>query len=149
MVFGGIGLAISPLMLWFNRANPSSGRLLRLLPEWHATFTNYSTVLGMAFALMLLVAGMKLKNQRQSARTLHLFYGVGTLVIVVLSAVLLFVAWGSINTARLGYVERAGVTGGIIGGLFGSIMGAAYPIFLLIWFSRSKIKADIARWPEY
>jgi len=148
MVLAANAILLSPLLLWANTANPQTRRFQEILPAWYETFTNYSMVLGMAFGAMLLVAGLKLRRQQKTGRTLHRFYAFGNLLMVLVGAGATFNAFGSIDTTSLSGVERAGVTGGIIGGLFGTVVGAAYPIFLLIWFNRDKIKEDVEMWVE-
>ncbi len=148
MVLAANALLLSPLLLWANKANPQTRRFQDLLPAWYETFTNYSMVLGMAFGAMLLVAGLKLRRQQKTGRTLHRFYAAGNLLMVLVGAVATTNAFGAINTDSLGGAERAGVVGGMIGGILGTIVGAAYPIFLLIWFNRQKIREDVEMWVE-
>ncbi len=148
IIFAATAIFLSPLVLWLSKASPQSKRFESLLPAWYETFTNYSMVLGMAFGAMLLVAGLKLRRQQKTGRTLHRFYAVGNLLLAIVGAGANCNAFGAIDTASLAMAERAGVVGGMIGGLFGAVAGAAYPIFLLIWFNRQKIREDVEMWVE-
>ena len=36
---------------------------------------------------------------------------------------------------------------GVVGVVGGVLWGCAYPVFLLIWFSRAEVKTEYAQWP--
>ena len=147
-VFAGQAILITPLVMWFNRANATSRKVMDLFPAWHTRLTNYSMVLGMALGAMLLVAGLKTMKRQQTGKTLHMLFATISLLSVLVSAVAYCHAQSHVDTSGLTGAERAGIMGGSVGGILGSLFGAAYPIFLLVWFTRPKIQRDIEQWEE-
>ncbi len=104
--------------------------------DWYALFLTVIAVAGAAIAVCLLIGGISLLKRRPFARTFHLMYGILTIVISAVSLA------GQITALDFAAMPTALRIGTIVG--FASmLLGIAYPVFLIIWFSRRKIMNDL------
>jgi len=91
--------------------------------------------LGLAVSLLLIVAGVVTLQRRSLGRTLHLAYGTLGLLLTVAGIGLAVVAANQMAAAATDPAQAAQArVGGLIGGIFGGCLGAAYPLFCLVWF---------------
>lgn len=104
-------------------------------------------VLGVVDLVILLVAGIMTVRRNPSGRTTHLVYAVLALPLVALGT---WVQWQNGAAMEQWVRENPGSpfakgyspTGQTIGLLFGVLMGAAWPVFCLIWFGAVKRTAE-------
>jgi len=142
-VLAGLGLICGPGAKLVNSYNPQTQEVYRHLPEWFRSFETLSMLIGVVFAVLLLAAGVTLLKRRPAGRTLHLAYGALALVVGVVNIGVVFSAISKAS-AEMPAPMRAGM----IGGAFGGAVGLAYPVFLLVWFLRAAIAAEVDRWRE-
>ncbi len=142
IVLAALGIVCTPVSLGMQSVNPAQKQMLRHFPDWWPTWILASSVLGVGFGVLLLIAGILLLKRRPAGRTLHLLYAIASIVMGAVGGVLTALALGE-ALGDLPGPARAGAIGGLAGGTCG---GAAYPIFLLVWFFRGKVRADVAAW---
>ena len=154
IVFGGLGLLCQSVSMTINAFTKSVAYrqgAYNARPEWFSTYLIVSSVVGIVVSVLLLSGGICLLRRRRSGRSLHVTYGIlaiaTTIITQIISVVFIYPPMfhslvGS-NVAEIG--EKAGTIGGII---FGAVYSLAYPIFLLVWFSRKRIKQEVATWGQ-
>lgn len=105
-----------------------------------------------AAAALLVAAGIGLAKQRRWGAKLSVTWSVVKMIVVVAT---LLIAW-PMQKASLEAMQQNAAGGQFGSGFytmtavlsigFGLLWGWAYPVFLLIWFGRRKIKDQIATW---
>ncbi|HUU22125.1 MAG TPA: hypothetical protein VM389_06270 [Phycisphaerae bacterium] len=143
IVFAGIGLLCLPFAVLGRFINPAQKQVYQYLPSWYPIYETFSYVLGVGFAVLLLVGGILLLKRRPAGRTLHLAYAVAATVMAVFGTILMTMSIS--RTGNMPPPMRYGFIGGAIGGMCG---GLAYPIFLLVWFLRAPIAAEARGWGQ-
>jgi uncharacterized membrane protein YccC len=78
--------------------------------------------------------------RRGIGRSLHLVYGAAGILIAIGNVVV--IAMTLLGAEMVGPM-RIGFIAGIVVGV---PLGMIYPIFLIIWFLRSKIRQEVAAW---
>ncbi len=137
IILASLGLVFTPL----NLANPAQKEILERLPSWFSTYSTFSTLAGAVIMVLLLAAGILLFNRRPAGRTLHVAYALVTVVLGLIG--LMVVLFGDMS----GLPDAMRIlfrVGAIVGWAFGMI----YPVFLLVWFFRRKIRDQVAGWAE-
>lgn len=112
-------------------------------------FAVAANLYGLGVSVMLIIGAMLLLRWRPSAVTAFRLWAVNSLIATVMGFA---IAIGS----ALPQLEQAQAQMGggsafmmpmmVVFMLFGFAMSAAMPVFVLIWFSRAKVKADVVRW---
>jgi hypothetical protein len=140
IVFASLGIVCTPISLGMNAVNPASKKAMEMFPDWWHSYTLFTSFLGIAFAILLLVAGISLLRRRPSGRPLHLIYAGVTVIVTIVGTVVMVLM---INTDSMPAAGRTGMMIGVVSGVF---FGSAYPVFLLIWFLRPRIRDEVAFW---
>ncbi len=119
-----------------------------------------SAGLTMAIAIVLLIGGIGLtKRNPRSPKTCKIWAGLKMVLVVYGSIVGYLVQQAQMEAMQRMLEEDPNAPAAIVG-FFGTLMaiigpvilvfaivwGWALPIFMLIWFSRRKIKAEVAQW---
>jgi hypothetical protein len=85
---------------------------------------------------MLIPAGMLVFHQRRLGRLMHIAYAVAAIVLPIISLV-----------GPLADDESSIWYSLILTGQLGEVgLRLIYPIFLLIWFSRKRVRAEVRLW---
>ncbi len=161
IVFGAGGMLMYAWSAIFPLVLPA---LLKVLPQqqqaslavtqqWQ-TWTVSSSMVAVCLAALLLAGGIGLLKRRPSARTLCMTWSVLKIVFVVAQVLVGRMIQKDMLEAMRGQPPVAGAPGaGTImetaaaaGMCFSLLWGWALPVFLLIWFSRSRIKGDVTGW---
>jgi len=140
-IFAAMGLICTPISLAINAFNPATQKVHEFMPEWYRTWELGSGLVGVAFAVLLLIAGISLMKRRPIGRSLHLIYAIIGTVMTVINAVAIVLLIG--ETSDMPDPMRYGMIGGGAGGV---CLGLAYPIFLLIWFLRGPVAKEVKTW---
>ena len=120
---------------------------MKLFPDWYQDYTTVAGVIGMGVGVVMLAAGLATLRRRPSGRVLHLVYAALTCIQIAVGLVVLIMAIPEVQASGSSDpAARAGLVGGLIGDILGTIFGAVYPVFILIWFSRRKIRDEVAKW---
>lgn len=148
VIFGAIGIISVPVGLMISARGPATDDLRKYFPPQFMSFTRVDTVVGLAVSALLLAAGISLLKRRRVTRGLHTGYAIVNICRAVLTAVLtMTMVFPAVrDAAARGEIEGALpviIVAGAIGGL---LSGMAYPVFLLIWFGRSKIARQVRQW---
>jgi hypothetical protein len=115
---------------------------------------NALTVLQLALGVVLIVAGAKLIARRVSGPRLARTWASIKAVIVVVLAIVTYPAakQAAEQAAKIqnqqSLPQSMQDTIIIFGLIIGLIWSLALPVFMLIWFSRGKIKHEVAEWSE-
>jgi hypothetical protein len=143
-VIGVISIILASLGLGstlLTMVNPAQKELLERLPSWFSTYTTFSSLVGAVIMVLLLAAGILLFNRRPTGRTLHVAYALVTVVLGFVGLVVIL----SVDVSGLPDVMQMGFRIGAIGGW---AFGMIYPVFLLVWFFRRKIRDQVTGWAE-
>lgn len=129
--------------------------MMAAMPSWYVASQAATTVLQTALAVLLLVGGILLLRRRPASRGLHLAWAWGAAALTVLGfAIALWMmpvmerelqramppGTGSVAA---GAIATGAMWLGVIGGF---VIGLVYPIFVLAWFYRGRIRQEVALW---
>lgn len=113
-----------------------------------------TNLIELALSVVLIVGSVQLLRRKSKAASILRGYAVGDLisnVLVMLTGILVSraqtEAMMSTQTDEAaqavgGFMQAFGVGGAIIG----FVLTAIWPVFLLVWFGRQKVKESMARW---
>ena len=149
-----------------------AGLFTSVMPEEQAEMMDATTALmplmmvssglGMPVAIVLLIGGIGLtKRKAGSPKTCKIWAGLKMLLVVYSSIVAYLVQQAQMEAMQRMLEEDPNASAAMPGFfgtfmaiiapltlVFGILWGWALPIFMLIWFSRRKIKAEIAQWGQ-
>lgn len=146
VVLAGLGLVCTPIGLAMKNLTSKLApgtptvNIEDYLPDWYGTYQTVAILVGIALSVVLLIAGISALRKRAAARTLHLAWAGISIVVSVIHNVILL---AFIDLSSAPPEMRFAMVPGII---IGIPVGLAYPVFLLIWFNRAKIKQQISAW---
>lgn len=134
-----IGLAIKDVTSKLAPGTPTVN-IEDYFPDWYGTYQTVAILVGIALSVILLAGGVSVLRKRAAARTLHLAWAGINLVLGVIN-----------NVISLGFMDLSSAPPGarfraILLIIIGIPAGLAYPVFLLIWFNRAKIKQQLSTW---
>lgn len=121
-----------PLMQ--NMPNMPAGAL-EITPTLIAT-----TAVNLGLSVMLLVVGIGFLKRRAWSARLGMVWAIVDIVAVIVNVA---VAPRMAAAQSGGQAEAVGAS---IGMVCGATFGLVFPVFLLIWLSRAKIKQEVASW---
>lgn len=157
---GCIGAVVAPIISVVAGQLPEEGAAvlepMKELMGW-MIFNGIATTL---VAVMLIVGGSGLIKRRPWGRRVCMIWSVLKMILVMVSSVLSFFIFRENMEAVLQQQGTAGLppffaimmkTSGAFGMLFGIVWGWALPVFMLVWFSRQKIRTEVSGWdlPEH
>lgn len=109
---------------WWGAVRPALGVVVLVLP------------------ILVVVAGIQLIRHRPSGRTLHILYGIVTLLVHGV----LFASGAVSMYPRYSENSMLGAYG--VGLAVGALLSMGYPVFVLIWFLRPKIRRQMMAWSQ-
>jgi len=144
--FGGLMTLFGMIFQTFAQGlqTPQQREMMASMPDWHQTYQLVSQVIWLAMAILLAVGGVMLLKRRQLARTLHVAFAVIGVVLAIG-----FTVVGLISTSQMqvpGPADTIVKVTTIVTTIIGMFVSLAYPVFLLIWFARAKVKQHIQTW---
>jgi hypothetical protein len=106
---------------------------------------------GMILTVWLLVGSIKLTRRRRTARFHLLGWAMASILSLALNVALQYLMFQATvteltNAGESQFIDQLWI-GVAIGGCFGILFGLALQTFTLIWFSRQKVKDEVAQWP--
>jgi hypothetical protein len=137
-------LLAGKLLFWevWSQTSPLWKRLFRV--EWSVTARDVllHALVG-ALGVLLMVAGWLLWHRRRGAAVCHLIYAVAFVIAtlgwpVLASSATLF--WQGLSGLSRYYYLALMVGSGLL--------ALAFPVFLLVWFLRPKIRAQVKSWSQ-
>ena len=159
---GCMGLGWWALAGAFTSAMPPEQAEMMDATKAFAPLMMISAGFTMPVAIVLLIGGIGLtKRSPRSPKTCRIWAGL-KMMLVVYSGVVTFLSSRAQMEAMQRMLEEDPNAPAAMLGVFGTVMaiigpmilvfaivwGWALPIFMLIWFSRRKIKAEIAQWGQ-
>src|SRR4051812_8453760 len=153
-ILGGLGGLLSPLFMGFaGTAHPEAPPGIAGMREWFPWMIA-SALLNAAIAAVLLAGGIGLVTRRPWSARVLLAWAMVRIPVVILASILgYFVQEASFRSmqqqpARAGGAMPAVVMHGMLAGgvIFALLWGWALPGFMLVWFSRSRIRQQGAAW---
>lgn len=149
-ILGGIWVSFTPAFLrWSVSISGVEQEVALESFDRHSTWFLLTSILASAVALFLLAVGIFLLRRRRAAVNMCRFWAATKIIYVALNLFVgvaiqkEYLAGMQGNTSLPGWIS--GVTGGFTI-LFGLVWGWALPVFLLVWFSRKKVRAEVAGW---
>lgn len=117
--------------------------------------------LALLTSVLLLIAGIRCVRRESMARVLHLVWAGARVLVAVLTCVVGYLTMQSQAKVMQGMGGAGGGAAGMPPGFAGymSIMGmvgivltfawgVAYPVVVVVWFSKPKVKAEVAGWAK-
>ncbi len=158
-VLGGcMGLLFPILQSVFEDAVSKGGGpdIFGTMQGWQG-WTLAGSVLGMVISVLLIVEGIGLLRRRPWSIRLGYCWAVLKITFVLVNSIVGYFIQRDIQQAMFQEFANQGTPMPPIGPGFFEIMGAfgivvgivwgwALPVFLIVWFSRSKIRAEVADW---
>ena len=140
----GLGAVSSAASIAGWHLNPQQGKGIGQLPQWYISHMRFAGVVGAGLAAVLLLGGLLLLKRRSEGRVLLLAYAVLSGITSLVEAVVMFKAVGEMTGEGMeAQMMRTSMKAGAV---MGAVFGLAFPIFLVVWFSRLKIRTDIQDW---
>jgi protein-S-isoprenylcysteine O-methyltransferase Ste14 len=107
--------------------------------------------IGMIFAFILLLGSIALLRRRRSARKKMMIWAMASLLLLALNIAMQVMMFQA-TVAELNRVGEQNQVGqlwlsAIITGAFAFVFGLGPTLFVLIWFSRQRIKGEVEQWP--
>lgn len=145
LVFGGLGLLCTPISVIMLFQQAQAGNPMSRILEENAAYRVYliaAAVAGVLAALVLIAAGIGLLQMKPWARLTSIGYAIFGIVMGVVGIILniVFVFVPMTTQAREGGPEAAVAAMGLVGGMAGGCLSLVYPILLLIFMTRPKIR---------
>ncbi len=160
-VLGGCVGIVSPwVMSAMAAALPEEQSLgMAAMVEW-GRWMVASSLAGLGIGVLLLLGGVNLMRRRPRGRTMCMTWALLRIPVVVLGLAVgylmqrdhlvamqeMFASDPSVPAAMSAMFGRFMQAGVLAGSVIGLLWGWALPIFMLIWFSRGKIKTEVAAW---
>jgi len=169
IVFGGAAALASVIGIFTNSA--MSGLLSELgvdkdFMERHWAAATLMPILAAVLGTLLLISGILLIMRRRVASSLMLVWAVAKIAFVIVQAPLnmamqkemmprmmeqqkkIIEASSKGSGQKIEAPDMSGImdVAAGVGAVVGVVWGMALPVFLLIWFSRRKIREDMASW---
>ena len=155
IVIASLYIICTPLGLVFKdfagSINPKqaemTAKMMADMPPWYHAYQVASCVVYEMIYILLLVAGILLARRRlAAARIMHILYALLNILMVVVGGVLL-VRLNQVLTESVPPAMQSVLQASMIfGAIFGFALASAYPVFLLVWYSRGKIRQEIDTW---
>jgi hypothetical protein len=153
--FGIMGGCVTIAAPWIIRAfaekMPEKDRAtLTMFDQW-TSWIVIDAVAWLVLSIAMVIACINLMRHRGSSRSLILIwailkigYSLGDSVLSYVMATSAFSQSENASPAPGGFLGLVGISGAVLNFLF----YAALPVVMIIWFSRTKIKSEMATWPK-
>jgi predicted lysophospholipase L1 biosynthesis ABC-type transport system permease subunit len=132
----GLGLICLPIIAGITMY---ADKIYRYYPAWYRQVSTLLMVIAIPLAVLHLVGGILLLKRRPVARLLLMIIGVAG----VLAAIVNIIIFSNVDT---GMMPAAQAMSFKMSSIFSIPFGAAYPVFLLAWFSRGRIRQEVNSW---
>lgn len=157
---GCISATSIPFVGWFSSRLPSEQSSMFEGLAGYTPWLIASATLTSAFGGVLLAAGIGLVKRRGWGRTACMVWAVPKMLFVIINSVLTHLVQQTqfeamqdmlaqdpnIPAAMPGIMSGVMQAFGVVAVLLGILWGWALPVFVLIWFSRGKIKDEVSGW---
>lgn len=147
LLCNGCGVA-SPVLMTMIPENPQAGPMPDIMKPGMGQLV--LSGIGLAFAVLLIIAGIATLQRQYAGRMLHLVWGAISIlltfvgVFVALSLIAAQAAWKKANPDSP-WAQQMNPFFGYIAVAFSVILGGAWPVFCLVWFGMIKKTAESFR----
>jgi hypothetical protein len=157
-ILSGCWSLASPFVFDFFRNMIPPGQatgmeVMDAIDEWRS-WTIINSLLTIAVATLLLVVGIGLLKRRRWAVGAGVAWAILKTLLALVTAVFVYMIQQAAFEAMGQQVPAAPGLGlafyrmiAVCSAAFTVLWYCAFPVFLLIWLSRAKVKADVADWP--
>jgi len=156
LICGCVGYFAVPLQRWgvnaqkqAGQSNPVAEAQLKIAEQFQV-FTIILMTIGMLLTAWMLVGCIRLVRRRRSSRNTLIAWAMASIFMLAVNIayqILMFrMTFEELANANEGKHVTEVWVGAVIGGCFAVVFGLAFQVFTLIWFSRQKIKTEVARW---
>lgn len=130
--------------------NPQQRRIMADMPEWVVSW-QYKAISGtftIGAYVVLAIGGVMLLKRRPAGRTLHVAYVLMGIVLAIAGSVVALMMMGHMPATPNAppQVDAIQKITTVVGLVIGLAFALAYPTFVLIWFTRPKVKQHIKTW---
>lgn len=147
IIFAVLGICgtISSLMVLSGDFLPGPNPVRDIMDKYpvYGTYMQASIATGLIGVLLLLISGIGLMKMQEWARKLAIFYAIFAIVLGVIGFYMNF-AYLLPELAREKGAGQAGAMGGAVGGIVGGILGMVYPILVIYFMTRPRVRDAIA-----
>jgi len=154
--FGGIWGILSPLLMqYFDQVMPGYGLVTETTRAWAAWTISLSAVAAV-LGLLLLAGGVGLVRRRHWSRAALICWALLKIILAVANGLVVWAVQQHALQEQSRMLGPGFAPGGpgattveavaVLGMALTILWGWALPVFLLIWFSRRSIKAQMAQW---
>lgn len=159
-VCGGVASALMPQIMGSLPADANDDPMMKAQLEIAQRFMPFqlaNAAILLALGVLLLIAGINMVRRRRAAAKVSRIWAIARIVWAIPAAVAThYITVESLKimeqaAADSGQPMPAGMMGfmqmlGPISAVFNLVLWCALPVFVLIWFSRQKIKDEVATW---
>jgi len=128
--------------------NPQQREMMKNAPDWVEPMQLAVAAFAVAAYVVLAIGAVRLLKRLRAARTLHVVYALMGIVMAIAGLVLTIILMNYMQMPSPAPPEMQPVLKilMIFGAIVGLLFALAYPVFLLIWFARPKVKAETRLW---
>lgn len=138
-------------------ADPNVAQTLQSLEKWAPVLMGVA-VLGTVLAIFLVVCGIKLLNRSPRCLTLYKRWALAKLIFAVISVAQMVLMQIEVVQASMQQqgINSSGTPEAVMNSVmavmfivtagFGLLFYGAFPVFVLIWFGRTKVREEIETW---
>jgi len=144
IIFGAMALLCTPVGLAMSFLAPAAGNpILTAMREnqLYRVWTIIGSICGIIGGGVLLAAGIGLLRLNPWARLVSIGYSIYAIVFGLIGQAINLMVLAPVLKEMAGGQEAAAAIGGMVGGVFGGCLGLIYPVLLIIFMTRPKIKA--------
>jgi len=151
---GGIWGAVSPLFTdaFMSMVPGEQAAGMKEMMQQYKPYTIIGSLLSLGVAVLLLAAGIGLVQRRGWAPKISMLWSIVKIVFVIVNSIFGYMMAQASAAAMAQDPAMAQMPAGFmsvasgVGVALGACWGWALPVFMLVWFTRGKIKAEVAEW---
>lgn len=150
-LFGAFcGLAYPFILPWYVDLLRSFGTSEQEVQEVETSmppvgWTVFASVVGLALFILLFVGAVRLLRHQASGAKLCAIWSWVIIPWTIIATVITLVIQLNAPAPSSGPGQQIVAA---IGSVIGAVVGLIFPVFMVIWFSRSTIKSQVAQWPR-
>jgi uncharacterized membrane protein HdeD (DUF308 family) len=161
---GGVYQAIAPFLMSFASSivpenDEQAGVMFEAMAKWRFPLLGVGLV-ALVLGVMLIISGARMVGRHFDASGLHKKWAISKIIYSLIAVAITSMAqmqqmemiMEQQSQAAGGpgaeFVKTAMLVGMVVGLFIGIAWQCAYPIFILIWFSRQKVKNEMQTWSD-
>ena len=147
---GGLMALVNAAMSAIGFGQAQQQQIMANMPDWFGTYQIGGNVFSILMYLVLGIGGFLLLTRRRAGRSLHIAYIVMAVLAAIASSIVMISVMDHISMPgnMPEKARQAFKTIMTVSTFAGVAMMLAYPVFLVIWFARPKVKEHIRSWQK-